>query len=659
MKLRRVQLRSYRAYQEADADLPEAGLVLLIGANNAGKSALLSAIDLIAGRAWPGPVRHAGSEQPATVTATFELSDEERGAAFAGSPRQDEWLASPAMERVELRFEEILTGHQFLLAQVAVSDGQGDMPVVGTGSYDGARTTFSCVDLSSVFQQLPPHNSYPAPAAAGDVSAFQPEFVLDQGMPLLREPLSEWRAGVFHFSAQRPGTDRVRPLSLAGTLDPGGTQLAEALAYLFMERDPDYGKIEQTMNAIVPELGQLVVPPAGPQQIEVAFEDPHLKARHNLKDLGTGVEQALLSAYVGIRQPRDSVVMVEEPETNLHPAAQRELLRCLKEWSGDRLYIASTHSTVFLDQGAEDATVLLVERSEGVSTVRESNTAMPEVLRSVGARPSDVLSAERVLFVEGESDAEILRVWFPELLLRRGTVVVSAGGGDEAWKTRLVERLVEVADELERNMLFLRDRDELDAASVERLERSGVVSVLPRRELENYLLEPVAIAAVLNALHEQAPTSQSRVVSEQHVTEAMRKIADQHQSTVVLKTVAQRAPRRRVLDRAAVREIVGGPKPSREATLEAVRARLPERATVFEELRRLWDQAATEIEADWNEGWLSRAPGEEVLAGLWSDQGRAYDKLRDGMRLAQQIRVAPDEIVERIEGFVLARAAVS
>lgn len=236
---------------------------------------------------------------------------------------------------------------------------------------------------------------------------------------------------------------------------------------------------------------------------------------------------------------------------------------------------------------------------------------------------------------------------------------MSAGGGDEAWKTRLVERLVEVADELERNILFLRDRDELDAASVERLERSGVVSVLPRRELENYLLEPVAIAAVLNALHEQAPTSQSRVVSEQHVTEAMRKIADQHQSTVVLKTVAQRAPRHRVLDRAAVREIVGGPKPSREATLEAVRARLPERATVFEELRRLWDQAATEIEADWNEGWLSRAPGEEVLAGLWSDQGRAYDKLRDGMRLAQQIRVAPDEIVERIEGFVLARAAVS
>lgn len=391
MKLRRVQLRSYRAYREANADLPEAGLMLLIGANNAGKSALLSAIDLIAARPWPGPVRHAGSEQPATVTATFELSDDERSAAFSGSPRQDEWLASPAMERVELRFEETLTGQHFLLAQVAVSDGQGDMPVVGTGAYDGAQTNFSSVDLSSFFQQLPPHNSFPAPAVSGGVSTFQPELVLDQGMPLLRAPLDEWRAGVFHFSTQRPGTDRVRPLSLAGTLDPGGINLAEALAHLHMNLDPDYGKIEQAMNAIVPELGQLVVPPAGPQQIEVAFEDPHLKARHNLKDLGTGVEQALLSAYVGIRQPRGSVVMVEEPETNLHPAAQRELLRCLKEWSGDRLYIASTHSTVFLDQGAEDATVLLVERSEGVSTVRKSNTAMPEVLRSVGARPSDVL----------------------------------------------------------------------------------------------------------------------------------------------------------------------------------------------------------------------------------------------------------------------------
>jgi len=53
--------------------------MLLIGANNAGKSALLSATGLIAGRPWPGPARHAGSEQAATVTATFEFSDEERG----------------------------------------------------------------------------------------------------------------------------------------------------------------------------------------------------------------------------------------------------------------------------------------------------------------------------------------------------------------------------------------------------------------------------------------------------------------------------------------------------------------------------------------------------------------------------------------------------
>ena len=98
-----------------------------------------------------------------------------------------------------------------------------------------------------------------------------------------------------------------------------------------------------------------------------------------------------MTLYVGVR-PAGSVVIVEEPETNLHPAAQRALLRYIREWSADKLFILATHSTVFLDETLGQNRVLLVERQSGGSTVREPSNALQDVLLSLGIRLSDVLS---------------------------------------------------------------------------------------------------------------------------------------------------------------------------------------------------------------------------------------------------------------------------
>lgn len=45
MRVRHVQLENFRAFHSAEIRLPGNGLVLVAGANNAGKTALLSAFD--------------------------------------------------------------------------------------------------------------------------------------------------------------------------------------------------------------------------------------------------------------------------------------------------------------------------------------------------------------------------------------------------------------------------------------------------------------------------------------------------------------------------------------------------------------------------------------------------------------------------------------
>src|SRR5215469_7932335 len=87
MLLRELAAENFRPFETASVRLPTHGLVLVAGANNAGKSALLSAADVVAGVSVDvQSLRRSGSVSPARVMATFSLSDEERSSLFAASP---------------------------------------------------------------------------------------------------------------------------------------------------------------------------------------------------------------------------------------------------------------------------------------------------------------------------------------------------------------------------------------------------------------------------------------------------------------------------------------------------------------------------------------------------------------------------------------------
>jgi hypothetical protein len=59
--------------------------VLLAGANNSGKTALLSALDLVVRGAVPTTPRHAAAVEPARVRARFVLSEEEQNQLLKAS----------------------------------------------------------------------------------------------------------------------------------------------------------------------------------------------------------------------------------------------------------------------------------------------------------------------------------------------------------------------------------------------------------------------------------------------------------------------------------------------------------------------------------------------------------------------------------------------
>ena len=185
------------------------------------------------------------------------------------------------------------------------------------------------------------------------------------GIEPAAEFLQAWRAHYYHFRPLRPGTGREQALSNPRPLDPSGVNLPDVLHGLLTNDFDRWTRIRQLMEQIVPDVGQLEIRSAGPR-VWVSFSDPNVPGfERNLKDLGTGVEQLLLTIVMGVTQPGPSVVLMEEPETNLHAGAQRALLGLLQEWATDRLFVVSTHSQVFLDR-APTAALLKFVRGFGM-----------------------------------------------------------------------------------------------------------------------------------------------------------------------------------------------------------------------------------------------------------------------------------------------------
>jgi len=161
--------------------------------------------------------------------------------------------------------------------------------------------------------------------------------------------------------------------------------------------------------------------------------------------------------------------------------------------------VVSTHSTVFLDhKNPERTQTYLVRRVESAASLSKGRRPRRRGPSARRHSLSDVASAERVLLVEGDSDVAVLNAWFGSKLVRHGIAVVPMDGGDKASHTETVIRVLQQADTLDRRVVFLRERDELSDESAAKLDASGNVHLLARRELENYLLEPDAVAQVLN-----------------------------------------------------------------------------------------------------------------------------------------------------------------
>ncbi|MFO0711317.1 MAG: AAA family ATPase [Sandaracinus sp.] len=425
MKLNALTVTNVRVF-EGTHRLPLApGLNVFVGKNNSGKSTLLRVPGLVsygylhdASAPTAEAARTGAQETGLEVEISFSGGELRSIAPVFASALSDARLRSeqPRQAGPEIR----VAAHPDFLDWAApsgepVSLGLGIRRVAGESNVSfrvpSSRQTPQVVRELRWWRQYsvettPAYNTMVL-AAAPDVNTFVAAF-------------RDWfRTGPLGSWAHRPtgGTGSTFGQPARRLQSDEDAAVKEALVFLKMKHDAQFERLAASLQRALPEFGRLDFDDDYKPAFKLGSVDQLLN--RNFVGAGSWTFLAILAAaHTGVATGMQ-VLALDEPHLHLHPGLERRLVRELMNTnygagSGPPQLLVATHSPVFLDAAWRDGKVYLLDwADETRTTVVPQELSADDIRRHVRSAVSttsvaDLVYADRVVFVEGPSDATAL-----------------------------------------------------------------------------------------------------------------------------------------------------------------------------------------------------------------------------------------------------------
>lgn len=141
------------------------------------------------------------------------------------------------------------------------------------------------------------------------------------------------------------------------------------------------------------------------------------KSGSGLKTVILVLLHLLVIPKISSKSSSDYVFAFEELENNLHPALLRRLLQYIEEFATENKanIFLTTHSSTALDLFGTSPNAQIIhvthDGSAASASTVEAHFSKLGVISELGAKPSDLLQANGIVWVEGPSDAIYLNKW--------------------------------------------------------------------------------------------------------------------------------------------------------------------------------------------------------------------------------------------------------
>ena len=516
MRISKFKLKNYVSFYDEDAEDIELGpgIHFIVGKNNSGKTALIDALRLIEPRAPHRsldtiPARGGISEGPRDIEVEFEFAAgtltkilRTNGPTHLLGVSQMDGIDPSHIEREVLDTLSEETRIRFFADPFRLKLGESE----------------HCLNV------IPDRDSLFLEVTQGNGEQL---FISDSGMSIgqSERKRSVWHTlfdnfvfSVYKFEAQRP-VEAHSPTRNELILKFDASNLAQVMDTARRKRTLRYEQVIDLVKRVFPDILEIEIDKLPEQNREgeylevyvgyVDLAEERYDLRVPLSGCGTGLAQVLAMLYVVVVSDDPRIILIDEPQSFLHPDAVRKLLEIfqLPDYRHHQ-YVLTTHSPTAL-ASVREKRILLLEREHMTSNITlidpKVQADLEFALRTVGARLSDVFGMDNIIWVEGQTD----EVCFPLILHAHGVplfgtkILRLAHSGDFTDKkhgvtsVKLYRRLSASEALLPPALAFVFDADlESDLEQVKAVFGKQV-RFLCRQNYESYLTDASAITHVL------------------------------------------------------------------------------------------------------------------------------------------------------------------
>jgi energy-coupling factor transporter ATP-binding protein EcfA2 len=522
---------NYKSFASSGEVHFEPGFNVIVGQNNVGKTALTEALSLTLSAQ---PHRSQKTIQDPSdlpdlhtrVTISFVFEPAEFGRAVAREIGTMVYVPAGGPSGPDGSVRSASTANRFLTA-VAGSptievtyDLEAHDPSGALGPAN-TTTTARLVGYELATDQSSYSNRFGVDLNSGKFEHLPGDYVLNA--PELNAIVNGFvricTKRLYGFKAVRFGIDEY---GIGGerNLAPDATNLVQVLDLLSRRNPSGWERFMGGVRTVLPQIKAMTFVPSerGGGMVRAKLWNVPLATERDdlavsLSDSGTGVGQVLAILYVAFISEYPRPIVIDEPQSFLHPGAVRKLFEILKGYPQHQ-YVITTHSPNAVT-AADPRGLFMVRKEEEESSVEQLDVSetrdQARFLREVGASLSDVFGADDVLWVEGATEEDCFPLILSRVAGRRleGTKIVGvlSTGDLEGKRSHDVFRIYRRLSEAGGGLLppavgFVFDREGRSAQRRTDLDREsgGLVSFLPRRMYENYLLNTHAIADVASKI---------------------------------------------------------------------------------------------------------------------------------------------------------------
>jgi len=337
MRLQSFEIRNYKSFGKTGKLAVAPARTLVVGGNNSGKSALLEGMSLKFSRhPHRTPKRKAGFPSPevSEVEFDFVISGEELKRFLLGINREFRvpfpFQLKPVSEKAVPWFQELLSRNELVFTSTKVDNsirahryppfdvelGAGGNPLNVVFKVDVDRSGF-------VFCGHQEQRS-------DELGALVGQHFVDSTYWFAAERLrlAECTAGV------------------SGVLKADATNLAEALDNL-QSKNVRFAEFIKLVRRVLPVVKDISIQRQTENRVKIFVSNYEYTNREDLfvglENSGSGVGQVLAILYVLLTSSDPRTIIIDEPNSFLHPGAVRRLLEVMKEHDRHQ-FIISTHS---------------------------------------------------------------------------------------------------------------------------------------------------------------------------------------------------------------------------------------------------------------------------------------------------------------------------